>query len=209
MLPANTWCYDLEIIKAILDKGKTPEPGIEYCKGWGDHAGMGVSVLVATKLDKSETRVYTYFGNEIPDRPTLPIGHFLTLIAESDLLVGYNSRGFDAKVLAAKGLHIPASKHLDVYHEIKLGLRDNFPKGYRLDNQSPRCGGPRKTDDGAFAPHEWQRGNKTKVHDYCVNDVLMTVAVAQFYSDHGGAQPHANGVTLIKCRTPAEIAKDV
>ena len=32
--------YDLEIVKAIPDRNKPNEPGIEYCAGWDDHANM-------------------------------------------------------------------------------------------------------------------------------------------------------------------------
>lgn len=37
--------FDIEIKNKILDKGEKPEPWYSYCKGWGDHDGMGISFL--------------------------------------------------------------------------------------------------------------------------------------------------------------------
>jgi len=43
----NTIIYDIEIAKAIPSKSEPKEEGVEYCKGWGDHAGMGIACLCA------------------------------------------------------------------------------------------------------------------------------------------------------------------
>jgi hypothetical protein len=38
--------FDTEIIKAIHDPKKGERlDGIEYCAGWGDHAGMGIATV--------------------------------------------------------------------------------------------------------------------------------------------------------------------
>lgn len=50
--------YDCEIKKAILGKKETAIEGIEYCKGWGDHAGMGVSVTGVYDSGENRYRVF-------------------------------------------------------------------------------------------------------------------------------------------------------
>lgn len=204
MLPSNSWCFDLEIINAILNKDQVPEPGIRYCQGWSDHSGMGVSVLVAAKVDGTDLQVFTA---DPTFKPARPMWEFQQLIAEADLMIGHNSRSFDAKVLSANGIAIPVKKHLDFFHEVKLATKNHFPKGYKLELLSPRCGGPGKTESGALAPYMWQRGEKDRVMEYCKNDIVMTRAVARYYMLNGASIPDLSG-TLIRLRTPTAIAME-
>lgn len=197
MLPKNSWCFDLEIVNAILNKGEQPLPGIRYCKGWGDHAGMGISVLVAARVDGSDVR--TFLAEDL--------GKFNTLIAEAEMVIGHNSRMFDAKVLAAYGIYIPINKHLDFYHEVKLAAKSGFPRGYGLNALSERCGGPSKTEDGAMAPVLWQQGQHTRVIDYCENDIKMTCAVAQYYILNDANLPTPDK-RHIRLRMPMEIKNE-
>lgn len=193
MFPSNTWCFDLEIIKAILSKGEVPVPGIAYCNGWTDYLGMGVAILVARRLDNADNKI-AFTGDPLFQQVgILPLSDFQLLVDRADLLIGHNSRGFDAKVLQANGVIIPERKHLDFYHEVKLAQKTNFPKGFKLELLSPRCGGPSKTDSGALAPHRWQRGEKLRVLDYCRNDIEMVRAVALYYALHGGSIPDLQG----------------
>lgn len=211
MLPANSWTFDLEIVNAILGKGEIPVPSIRYCLGWGDHAGMGVSVLVAEHVASGEVRVFigdmspSQDGSIFSQEPYHHLGDFQKLIHEADLLIGHNSRGFDAKVLAAKGFVIPPTKHLDFYHEVKGALRNQFPKGYNLNDLSVRCGGPAKSGDGGLAPHDWQKGKRQQVVDYCKNDIRMTTAIAKFYARNSGSVVAFNG-ELLRLRSPQAIA---
>jgi len=211
MLPANSWTFDLEIVKAILGKNETLVPGVQYCGGWGDHAGMGVSVLVAQNVVNSEMRVFIgdwgppIIGPDITNSGYYHIGDFQRLINDADLLIGHNSRGFDAKVLAAKGIILPPEKHLDFYHEVKTATRNQFPRGYGLEALSERCNGPKKSGDGALAPILWQQGRKQEVIDYCKNDIVMTTAIARFYNLNGGMVPGVTG-ELLRLRSPMAIA---
>lgn len=208
MYPPNTWCFDLEISNAIPEKGKWPEPGIRYCKHWGDHLGMGISCLVAARPDGKEVKVFTndLTPNVAGQLPPLHLSHFWRLVQDADLLIGYGSRSFDAKVLAAVGLHIPDKKHLDFLFEIKRKLRNVAPKGYKLNDLSKRCNGPAKTEDGAHAPFLWQRGERLRVINYCTNDVQMLCAVANHYALTGGHVPSANYNTPLPLRSPQQIA---
>lgn len=208
MFPANTWVFDLEIVNAIPTRDQAFLPGIRYCSGWGDHAGMGVSVLVAARIDGSDKRIF--IGANVTSDVKCSfhwLGAFNDIIKDADCLVGYASRSFDAKVLAAKGLHIPESKHVDLLWEIKKSLNNFAPKGYKLNDVSVRCGGPMKTGDGADVPIWWQRGEQQRVIDYCAVDIGATCAIAQFYTRNRACLPDPKG-GLIQLRVPETIFRE-
>jgi len=206
VFPSNTWCFDLEIVNAIPTRDAPMERGIYYCNGWGDHAGMGVSVLVATKLDGTETRIFigsTVKGSELQiSFEWLPA--FNRLVDDCDLLIGYGSRHFDAKVLRAKGIEIPEKKHMDFLLEIKKSLNNYAPKGFKLGDLSQRCGGGSKLELGAMAPFLWQRGEKQRVVDYCTSDAQMLIAIANYYVRNNWTVPNIKG-DAVKLRTPTAI----
>lgn len=182
MFPPNTWVFDLEIIAAIPSKGEAPVPGIRYCRHWGDHSNMGVSVLCCARPDGSDMRTFT--GD-----PFMPLNtawgtlmEFYQLSLAADLLVGYGSVFFDAKVLAARGIHLRPARHMDLHREVKKALNNQAPKGWSLSAASERIGYNAKAYDGALAPIDWQRGNYQQVADYCQTDVLRTCALARYYA---------------------------
>ena len=50
--------YDIEIVNAIPDREGIKKEGVEYCEGWGDHAGMGISVIGAYDALEDRYRVF-------------------------------------------------------------------------------------------------------------------------------------------------------
>ena len=50
--------FDCEIVKGILGKNDTPIDGIEYCNGWDDHKGMGISCICAYDYPTNVYRVF-------------------------------------------------------------------------------------------------------------------------------------------------------
>lgn len=54
----DTVIYDIEIIKAVPDRKFPRSEGVEYCAGWDDHAGMGVSVIGAYDYFTGRARVF-------------------------------------------------------------------------------------------------------------------------------------------------------
>lgn len=50
--------YDIEIAKAILGPKEKPMPGVEYCQGWTDYVGMGISVICAYDCAEDRYRVF-------------------------------------------------------------------------------------------------------------------------------------------------------
>lgn len=205
MFPLNTWCFDLEIANPIPDRNKPLLPGYRYCMHWGDHSGMGIACIAACRPDGSDVRTFTNDPDLIRPAGVLHIMDFLALLRDAELVIGYGSRGFDGKVLAARGVYIPRMKHLDLLFEVKKALRNQAPKGYKLNDISKRCGGPEKSGSGADAPFLWQQGKKEEVIAYCKNDVLMLAAVASHYAITGGYVPSFPPSVPLLLRTPAQI----
>lgn len=207
MFPPNTWLFDLEILNPIPGEGGSRVPGVQYCRHWGDHWGMGISVLVAARPNGADMRLYT---NDVVPQIDVPIHHlsaFALEVAQDGYFVGYNSRFFDAKVLAAKGIYIPEERHYDYYAEIKKATRLAAPKGYKQDAVAQRCGGPAKNGEGAMAPILWQQGRREEVMRYCCNDITQLVAISQHAVKSGFSLPSPDGFNSIQLRYPEDVFK--
>lgn len=179
--------FDLEIKKAILSRGESPEDGILYCEGWHDHKSMGISVLGAFDFASNRTRVFCD-----DNRYEMMKDYF----GQGYLFAGFNSKRFDAKVIeAAWQMKISDDNHYDILEEMwrAHGLDpDNFNwrthGGFGLDAtikaNFPSIEG--KTGNGAQAPADWQRGNIGLVVDYCLQDVMLTRMLLEQIAAEGG-----------------------
>lgn len=169
----NSLIYDIEIAKAILGRGETRVEGIQYCDGWKDHAGMGISVIGA--YDYAESRYRVFCADNFAE--------FLDLCAKRAPLVSFNGIDFDDKVINATldpyGT-MPGSFRYDLLAEIwrAAGLDPTFGgnshTGYGLDATCEVNFGIRKSGSGAHAPIAWQQGRVGEVIDYCLNDIRLT-----------------------------------
>lgn len=162
--------YDLEIIKAIPDKKFPPVPGIDYCAGWQDHLGMGISVLCAYDTKTDRYRVFTEQNR-----------HAFAELAADRLCVTFNGLAFDNKVMEAVwNFDINALPNYDILVEVwaanNLGPRFSYPShiGYGLDAIAEATFGEKKSGNGALAPIWWQQGKIGDVVDYCLQDVRLT-----------------------------------
>ena len=161
----NAIVYDIEIIKAIPNKGEPLIEGIEYCKGWHDHAGMGVSVIGV--YDFVEDRFRVFCSDNAVD--------FLALVDNREHRISFNGIGFDDKVISSCincGVSLQ-QKHYDLLQEIWSAYGQRF-KGGGLDAMCSANGLGGKTGHGALAPVMWQRGQIGAVIDYCLQDVKLT-----------------------------------
>lgn len=165
--------YDIEIVKAIPDKSGEKINGIEYCEGWHDHINMGVAVIGC--YDYRNDRCRVFLQDNFSD--------FTRLVANRDVLVGFNHLAFDNEVLIANGiadLTIRSRQQFDILVEIwkAAGLGPDFEyeshAGYGLDRCCDVNFGLTKTGHGARAPVLWQQGQRGEVIDYCLNDVFLT-----------------------------------
>ena len=173
--------YDIEIEKAVLKRGEEVQEGIEYCKGFKDYEGCGVSVVGAMVLEVSDLSHGLMSG-------TLPVPRvffrdnlekFVELVKECDTLAGFNSARFDDRVLAANGIVVKTDIDLLALAWEAVGLDpDKFywktHGGFGLDALAKANGLSGKTGHGADAPVDWQRGNYGALVDYCMMDVWLT-----------------------------------
>jgi len=167
--------FDCEIVKAIESRKEPRIEGIEYCKGWRDFEGMGISVIGAYDYRTERYRAFTAAGNGGG------YDEFRGLVDEHDIVVGFNSIKFDNKLCAAHDITVPDEKSYDILREMWLaaGLDpDTFnPKthgGFGLDGTAGANFKLNKTGHGGLAPVLWQRGCYGQVIDYCLEDVRLT-----------------------------------
>lgn len=190
--------YDCEIIKAICGKNEERLQGIKYCDGWSDHAGMGISVICVYDYATGRYRVFCADNFD----------EFQELVNKTDMVVGFNSIGFDNKLCAANGLNIPAEKTYDLLAEIwaGAGLTKTFKfqthTGFGLEACCEANFGLKKTGNGATAPVDWQRGKIGKVIDYCLNDIFLTKMLLDLVISNGAICDPRNTGSLIKVANP-------
>jgi hypothetical protein len=165
----NIIVLDIEIEKAIQNKKEARLPGIEYCDGWRDFAGMGIACICTYATDSHLTRVFLKEDLE----------EFKYYVADR-VTAGFNTRRFDNKLLKEHGVEIDEEKHYDILEEIwrAQGLNtDKFSPtthgGVGLDTVAGGTLGEKKSGHGAMAPVWWQQGKRGKVIDYCCRDAWL------------------------------------
>lgn len=169
--------YDCEIVKCIPPKDGRLDPTLEYCESWGDFFGMGISVIGYWSSLQDEDDGYGYL---LPG--SMSVQNFreyaTSLFSRHNVVIGFNSRNFDDRLMAAHGVVVRTT--YDLLEEIRItaygspGWRDCPPGySYKLDALA-RVNGTAKTATGELAPVMWQKGLKTEVVEYCVNDVKIT-----------------------------------
>ncbi|WP_294966859.1 ribonuclease H-like domain-containing protein [Sulfurimonas sp.] len=165
--------YDCEIVKMIPNKKEEPIPNIKYCKGWGDFEGMEISVIC----------VYDYIDNMYRVFMKDNLSELQELIYKREVMVGFNSIGFDNKLCKAHGLDLSKIQHYDLMLEIarEVNPTDKPTPSFRGCGLKACCQANfddiDKNGDGALAPLLWQQKQYGKVVDYCLNDVKMTKAL--------------------------------
>lgn len=154
--------YDIETELPALKKGEAPDWGVTYASRF-DPAEMGVSVLCA--FDSIDGSYHVYLEDNLQD--------FAEIAWGADLLVGFNNIRFDNQALAARGIHLDSSRCYDLLQEIRTARAGNFA-GHSLGAMCERNLNEPKTESGAMAPINWQKGRRGTVIDYCLRDVHLT-----------------------------------
>jgi DEAD/DEAH box helicase domain-containing protein len=158
---------------------------IEQCsKGWQSHDEMGISVLVIFDYRTMRYRVFDDKNHE----------EALEILYGYDLVVGFNTVGFDWKLINATW---PAnrerrSRDYDILREIWIaqGLNPNefVPQthgGFKLDDVAADTLQMRKSANGALAPIMYQEGRWADLVDYCIEDVRIEKTLFEFVVNHG------------------------
>lgn len=172
----DTIVYDCEIKRCIPQKGKTNDPDLEYCQGWTDFIGMGISVVCV--YDFSEQHMFTFAPSNPFDKLRLTAYFTLTRCA-----IGFNNHHFDNKLLNAHGIATPNT--YDIFEEIKK-QRGQYPKKYNLDAicKANNIDSKTEKEGGALAPILYQRGEFERLNEYCRQDVKMTADVYRMVLDN-------------------------
>lgn len=152
---------DLETQKTAKDVG-----------GWNKAHLMRVSVVVV--YDSLDEQYHVFTENEMSS--------LFSFLEGADLVVGFNIKGFDYKVLSAyapKGMEVLKTFDIleDVYH--RLGFR------LSLDHLAQETLKKGKTADGLQAVAWFHRGEMEKLTQYCKQDVAVTRDLFRFGLEHG------------------------
>jgi DEAD/DEAH box helicase domain-containing protein len=140
--------------------------------GWHRAADMGVSVAV---LYDSGTDAFLPF-----EQDALP--EMFRLLAQADLVVGFNILGFDYAVLQAfAGILLNALPTLDMLAHVhkRLGRRVS------LDNLAQATLNAEKSAEGLAALRWWKEGRLAQIAEYCRRDVDLTRRLYLYGCEYG------------------------
>ena len=192
--------YDCEIIKLIPARNEANLSGYEYCDGWHDHANMGISVIG--------------YCEGLEDEPIALLrdsldGHLsdFEAIAQSSIVIGFNSRNFDDPLCKANGINIKTD--YDLLEEVRLaaGFGTHYksvPREYRYNlNNVARANGMAKSGHGELAPVLWQDGNFQEVIDYCLHDVKITRNLIRLGLDGQLEDPNTGKMLQLRAIEPS------
>ena len=149
-LPERFGVFDLETIRSAEEVG-----------GWNRSELMGISVGVL--YDSAQDSYFTYLEHEM--------GDLVKHLSELDLVVGFNNKRFDNRVLSAyTTTNLHALPNLDLLEEIHKIL------GYRLslNRLAEHTLGVQKTGDGLQALQWYKEGRIDLIQHYCKKDVEIT-----------------------------------
>lgn len=149
-LPERFGVFDLETIRSAEEVG-----------GWNRSELMGVSVGVL--YDAAQDSYFTYLEDEMEA--------LVKHLSELDLVVGFNNKRFDNRVLSAyTTTNLHALPNLDLLEEIHNVL------GYRLslNRLAEHTLGVQKTGDGLQALQWYKEGRIDLIQHYCRKDVEIT-----------------------------------
>ena len=143
--------FDLETQKSAADVG-----------GWGNTHLMKLAVGVV--WDSLEQKHFSYLENEA-DR-------LVAKLRAADLVVGFNVRGFDYRVLQpyARGFDLQEITTFDMLVDVKRLLNHRLS----LDHLAQNTLNAEKSADGLVSLQWYKEGKIDKIVAYCKQDVEIT-----------------------------------
>ncbi len=163
--------YDIETIRPVRPRDEAQIlPGIEYADSWTDYTGMGIACICCYDYEADRFRVFGGFDSRADPEPA-DLDRFAAFAANR-IVIGWNNRRFDDPLLAAHGVDVVES------WDIKAALMQAGCGGQRGNSleafAKTNIGGTGKSMSGDMAPVWWQRGQRERVIDYCLQDVNLT-----------------------------------
>lgn len=144
----------------------------EEVGGWGRCHAMGVSLVVLLETDPERVTVFR----------EAELGELCRRLPELDLVVGFNVKRFDYRVLQPyTDLVLETLPTLDILEDIHnfLGFR------LSLDHLAQATLGRRKTGHGLLAVELYKNGRWEELESYCRQDVLLTKSLFEFGARQG------------------------
>jgi DEAD/DEAH box helicase domain-containing protein len=140
--------------------------------GWNRAHKMGVSCVVV--YDSLKDAYTSYLQEEMTS--------LARDLQEMDLVVGFNIKRFDYRVLAGlSDFDFSTLPTLDILEHVHQRL------GYRLslDHLAASTLGEKKSADGLQALTWWKQGKLDKIVEYCTQDVAVTRGLYRYGRDNG------------------------
>jgi DEAD/DEAH box helicase domain-containing protein len=153
--------FDLETQRSAQEVG-----------GW--HRADLMRVSCGVLYDSKEDRFFEY--------PEQKVGRLIEHLEQLDLVVGFNVKRFDYRVLSGyTDIDFKAFHTLDLLEDIhrQLGFR------LSLDHLARATLGIQKSADGLQALKWWKEGKLRKIIDYCRKDVVITRDIYLFGQKNG------------------------
>lgn len=182
----NIVVYDCEIENVIDGVNVT----------WGTYDKMGLSVACLYDYQTDDNHVY--FKKDLQQ--------LCARLDAADLVVGFNTTGFDNKLLRALGGILKDDDELPNWDILEWSRKATgwdgsrtFPKGLKLDDHLEGTFGAdyMKTGHGEMAPKWWQEGKVGQVVSYCLADVKRERMLFEHIVQHGWVKTKANGLKYI------------
>lgn len=189
--------YDTEIMRCIRGKGEKKDPSYEYCRGWGDHEGMGISELCALVVEEDHYEIKSH--GPVSDKREL-IEWWTGIYQSGDLLCSFNGRRFDDRLMAANGM--PVSTQYDIYTATKAavkkqtGSKPQKGRSYSMGKIAQANEGFYKDTFSANAPQLYQDGEQERVTQGCRADVLLEGKIMAAGIAGKLRDPHVGGLAL-------------
>lgn len=158
--------FDLETERAASEVG-----------GWSniEQLGIAVAVTCASSDDiNGEAQFRTFLKHETQA--------LLDVLREADCVVGFNTRGFDFRVLQPfVAFDLKSLNNIDLMLDLKAvaGFRPS------LDNCCAQTLGAQKSGGGLQSLQWWREGRRDEVIAYCRQDVLLTRQLHEFGAREG------------------------
>ncbi len=136
------------------------------------------------RLNPSLVGVYSFNKDKLIGFTEEEFPNLWPIFNEADLIIGFNSEGFDIPIL--KKLYPPLAdiQSLDMLRVIK----DSAGFRVKLDSLAEGTLGTKKSADGLEAIKMYREGRIEELRSYCLKDVEITRDVYLFGKEHGYVQ---------------------
>lgn len=179
--------YDCEIVCMIPMQGEPREPDLFYCNGWEDHQGMGISMVSVYDF---VTRAYRVFLQDNLDE-------LRRLIESRGIIMGFNNRRFDDKLLAANNIIVPKDKSYDMWKHTVDTQIPGHRAGFSLNNMLKANHLEPKSGHGGNAPKLAQRAKWGELINYGLDDTRLSVQLLRLLCNDVMIHPKNGGHMIV------------